>query len=348
MPDIDDTFITLHRSFRTAAWYKHPHCAQLALHLLLEANFKDFKGVFNGTEIMVKRGQLITGRKILSSETGLSEQNIRTALKVLSMCEFLTIKSTSAYSLITIVNYGKYQDKSTSESTNDQPTPNQRLTNDQPTPNHNITREQGNKGTKTESCSTGDALRVYKESGKTAPEPNPCPAQPTGAYDLPPVPPAPSRPVVPPTPQVNFRPGTVVPGCLQTEFEQAWAKFPNHQQKERALREWGAAQPPLKKVLQSLSWQVTTEEFGAECPIFFYYLKDKRWEDELPPAVIEEQQRLKDLRKKRLQNYMNAIIELSPARAAEVLTFNAVEFKDDPNVARAIAHWEKKQKETTK
>ena len=58
----------------------------------------------------IKRGQLITGRKALAAQTGLSERQIRTALDHLKSTNELTIKSTNKFSLITIVNCGKFQD----------------------------------------------------------------------------------------------------------------------------------------------------------------------------------------------------------------------------------------------
>jgi hypothetical protein len=174
------------------------------------------------------------------------------------------------------------------------------------------------------------------------PQPNPYPQRAT-AWDLPPIPPAPFQA------PIAFNPRGPVPVLLSNEFEVAWAKYPNRSQKERALREWGALQPKLADVLKSLKWQVTTEDFqGDACPIFAYYLKDKRWQDELPQAVIDEQNMLKERRKRRLQNYMNTIIEFSPAEAADMLKDAHKEFKDDPNTARAIAHWEKKQADKAK
>ena len=69
----------------------------------------------------VKRGQVITSRKHLSEETGLSEQQIRTSLKKLQSTNEITIQSTNKFTVITIEKYDFYQSnniKSTSELTN--------------------------------------------------------------------------------------------------------------------------------------------------------------------------------------------------------------------------------------
>jgi hypothetical protein len=98
------------------------------MHLVSKANHKD--GRWQGIEI--KRGQLITGRKTLKTETGISEQSIRTCLSNLKSTNEVTIQSTKHYSVITICNYERYQgvdnqDQPSNQPAN-QPTPNQRLT----------------------------------------------------------------------------------------------------------------------------------------------------------------------------------------------------------------------------
>lgn len=108
------------------------------------ANWED--GEWQG--MIVKRGQLVTGRKALAAQTGLSEQTVRTSLNRLKSTNEITIASTNKFSVITIVNYGKFQDipemptsTSTSNLTSGQPATNQQLTT-------NEQEEQSNKGIK--------------------------------------------------------------------------------------------------------------------------------------------------------------------------------------------------------
>ena len=108
-------------------WYDDIPTKVLFLHMLFRANHKPKK--WHGMD--VNRGQFISGRKKLSEETGLSEQQIRTATNKLKSTGELTIKSTKTFTLYTIENYSKYQNReheATKEATNKQPTSNQQAT----------------------------------------------------------------------------------------------------------------------------------------------------------------------------------------------------------------------------
>lgn len=124
-------WISLHRQILEWEWYTDFHTKDLFIHLLLKANHQDnrWKG------ILVQRGQVITGRKQLAKELGFSEQSIRTSLNKLKSTNEITIEATKQYSVVTIVNYEKFQAsnfKSTNDTTN-------RLTNNQPTTNQQLT-----------------------------------------------------------------------------------------------------------------------------------------------------------------------------------------------------------------
>lgn len=99
-------FIRLYRSLLSWEWHDDPNTLSLFIHLLLMANFRE--GRWHEQEI--QRGQVLTGRKKLAELTGLSEQQVRTALNRLKTTSTITIKSTNKFSLITIVNYEGFQD----------------------------------------------------------------------------------------------------------------------------------------------------------------------------------------------------------------------------------------------
>ena len=124
-------WITLHRKLLNWEWYGNQPTFRLFMHLLLKANYtkKRWKG------ILINRGEVVTGRLKLRKETGLSEQNIRTALGNLKSTGEITIKPTNQYSVIKLINYDNYQkikdeptSKPTNEPTNNQPATNQRVT----------------------------------------------------------------------------------------------------------------------------------------------------------------------------------------------------------------------------
>jgi len=99
-------FIVLYRSLLDWEWYSDKNTKILFLHLLLTANFEDKK--WRGID--VKRGQVISGRIELAKSTGLTEREIRTSLSKLKTTNELTIETTNKFSIITLTNYGLYQD----------------------------------------------------------------------------------------------------------------------------------------------------------------------------------------------------------------------------------------------
>ncbi len=117
---MNEVWIKLHKKFLDWKWYKNKNTKILFIHCLLKANWKD--GFYEGVEI--KRGSFITGRKQLSKELALTEQEIRTAIKHLKSTNEITIKTTNTFSIISIVNYDKYQTINQLY--------NQRVTNEQP------------------------------------------------------------------------------------------------------------------------------------------------------------------------------------------------------------------------
>lgn len=99
-------FIKLYRSILDSYCYNHNLQTRiLFIHFLLKANFD--KG--NSKGVLLERGQLVTGIFKLIKETGLSKQNIETALKRLEQYRNINKFSTKQYTIIEIVNYDKYQ-----------------------------------------------------------------------------------------------------------------------------------------------------------------------------------------------------------------------------------------------
>ena len=131
-------WIKLHRQILEWEWYEDINCFRLFTHLLLKANHKEkrYKG------IVVKAGQIVTSRDLLAQETGLSSQQVRTALTKLKSTNEITSVTSSQGTIIEVVNYEKYQ-LSTNEITEEQPTSNQRVTtnkNDKNNKKENIYR----------------------------------------------------------------------------------------------------------------------------------------------------------------------------------------------------------------
>lgn len=98
-------YIKLHRSLLDWEWHDAPVTGWLFVNLLLMASHSST--TWRG--IGIERGQLVTGRKSLSEQTGLSERQIRTALEHLQKTGEVTITPTNKFSLITIVQFEKFQ-----------------------------------------------------------------------------------------------------------------------------------------------------------------------------------------------------------------------------------------------
>jgi hypothetical protein len=179
-------YIFVHRKIIEWEWYTDADVMRVFLHLLVKANYEN--KFWHGIE--VKRGQLITGRKRICEELGISEQSVRTALKKLKLTDEIKITLTNKFSLITVNRYKDYQStgprltnnqpaeyvtnkkcyiKSTNKLTNNKDLENQdsieliklnnkqltnNLTNDQPTTNQQLTTTKEAKNIKKDNKSS--------------------------------------------------------------------------------------------------------------------------------------------------------------------------------------------------
>ena len=128
-------WIKIHRQILEWEWYSDNNSFRVFLHLLLKANHKQKR--YKGLELKI--GSIITSRDILAIETGLSVQQIRTALDKLKSTNEVTIKTSSQGTIIEVVNYAKYQIV-TNEVTIKEPTSNQQVTT-----NKNVKKEKNEK-----------------------------------------------------------------------------------------------------------------------------------------------------------------------------------------------------------
>ena len=133
--DDNKSFIKLHRKMLKWEWYNDNNTKILFIHLLLIANWEDKK--WQGR--IIKRGQVVTGRKKLSKETSLTEQQVRTSLNKLISTNEITIDVTNKYSLVTIVKYDNYQQREEKLNQQNNTQNNQQVTNNQPTSNQQVT-----------------------------------------------------------------------------------------------------------------------------------------------------------------------------------------------------------------
>ena len=128
-------WIKLHRSLAEhPAAHDGPMLA-VFMWLLLRVNWKPSRIRFGGKFIVVNPGQIVTGSTEIALALNMSRQVVRTRLAQLEQIETINRTSTNTGTLITIMNWDKYQDSSDPDNlypTNDQPTVNQQITNGWP------------------------------------------------------------------------------------------------------------------------------------------------------------------------------------------------------------------------
>ncbi len=119
-------FIKLYRQMVDWEWYGDINTKTVFLHLLITANYEQKR--WHG--IALEPGERIISLAGLSDETGLSIMQIRRCLKNLESTREITRQTTSKYTIIKLVNYAKYQGKTTRKTTIEQQTNNKQTTTD--------------------------------------------------------------------------------------------------------------------------------------------------------------------------------------------------------------------------
>lgn len=97
----DQGFIVVWRKMLYWKWFTNPSTSHLFLYLLLKVTHQDMQQ----GDLLIKRGQVKTGRKKIAAETGLTEKQVRTALSNLSRTKEISTETASKYSIITLTNY---------------------------------------------------------------------------------------------------------------------------------------------------------------------------------------------------------------------------------------------------
>jgi hypothetical protein len=149
------TYIKLDRNIMSWGWYKDLNTFKLFIHLLLNANVKDHE--FQG--VTVHRGELATSQTSLATSTGLSRQNIRTALEHLRSTGDITINQHRKFSIISIPRYDYYQRNQPSRS----PTTNHTVTSNQPQYKNEIEGDRGRGARSARSSSSNHNLKLIDQ-----------------------------------------------------------------------------------------------------------------------------------------------------------------------------------------
>jgi hypothetical protein len=134
----DTEFVKVFRKMVDWEWYTDTNTKAVFLHCLLKANWR--AGSWHGYKY--ERGQFITSLPTLSKETGLSIQEVRTALAHLKSTGELTDKKYPKFRIITVNSYDDFQ--TVNRQINSQATAKQQAVNRQPTADRRIHRNHRN------------------------------------------------------------------------------------------------------------------------------------------------------------------------------------------------------------
>lgn len=133
----DQGWIKLYRKIQSSFVWTNSDQLKLWLLILMKANHSQNKFLFNGQEVTVASGQMVTGAFALASEYNagvgkgnqLAQRKLWKWVKKFEDAGMLAIKSTSKYSVITVTNWGAYQENGNQVANEGQSSGNQVATN---------------------------------------------------------------------------------------------------------------------------------------------------------------------------------------------------------------------------
>ena len=121
------TYIKIDRNIERWRWWQKGKTLHVFLFLLLNANVVDREFEHK----IVHRGQVATSLGSIVKSTGLTLQEVRTAILHLKSTGEITTESCNRYQVITIVNYNAYQDVQQSKQQRKQQAINRQSTGNQ-------------------------------------------------------------------------------------------------------------------------------------------------------------------------------------------------------------------------
>lgn len=117
--DMERGYVKLWRKTLDSGLLQHPTALQVFMYLLLMTSHKKQKRIVAGSSVEVPAGSVLTGRAKLAAVLELSEKQVRTALGLLEKLEIVTIRRANKYSIISFVNWDRYQNEGLSEGPTD-------------------------------------------------------------------------------------------------------------------------------------------------------------------------------------------------------------------------------------
>lgn len=102
-------WLKLHRALIESAVFSDPEVLKVWIWLLCSVAYENHDVLFMGKVIQLQAGQIATGRKKMAQATDLSESKVYRALNILKNIGNISIKANNKYSVITVLNWEKFQ-----------------------------------------------------------------------------------------------------------------------------------------------------------------------------------------------------------------------------------------------
>lgn len=137
-------YVKVWRSLEDSGIIGNAEVCRLFLYLMLKASSRSRKQAVGTGIVSLEPGQLVTGRKQLALAVGSTEQKIRTALSILEKQEIISQQTTNRYTLISLVNWDKYQHRQPADDQliNQRPTGGRQPDNQQPTDKTPVSKQR--------------------------------------------------------------------------------------------------------------------------------------------------------------------------------------------------------------
>ena len=141
-----DGWLKLYRSILDSAVFQDAEILKVWIWLLCNVAFEQHDTICYGKVITLKPGQIATGRKKIAQCTDLNENKVYRALNTLKSLGNIEIKATNKYSIITVVNWDKYQEENGKRTTSEQQNNSRPTTEEQQGNNKRTQHKNGNNG----------------------------------------------------------------------------------------------------------------------------------------------------------------------------------------------------------
>lgn len=128
-------WLKIHRQLMHSPVFENEKLFKVFMYCLMKASHKEHKQIVGQKVIVLKSGQFVFGRKRASEELSMSESTVWRYIKMLNDVESITVESNNKFSVVSIVNWGFYQQE-------DSNVDNKRTTDEQQMNNKRTTDEQ--------------------------------------------------------------------------------------------------------------------------------------------------------------------------------------------------------------